>query len=120
MTTSSGKRKGLLSSGKVEAEQNTFLSVLVLNGSQCKKKIKRICACEQTGEVLKLGHFRWMEFLKTYPNLLGSKKYLGEKYAQGNAYFEKSENYSCIRGALNHFCKGDAALIVRAWLKTLK
>lgn len=56
MTTSSGKRKGLLSSGKVEAEQNTFLSVLVLNGSQCKKKMKRMCACEQTEEVLKLGH----------------------------------------------------------------
>lgn len=82
--------------------------------------MKRMCACEQTEEVLKLGHFRWMKSLKTYLNLLGGKDYLREKCTQGNAYSKKSENYSYTSNVLNHFCKGDTALIIRSWLKTLK
>lgn len=65
MTTSSGKRKGVLSSGKVEAEQNTFLSALVGMVLSVRKRLKE-CAFEQTEEIRKLGHFVWMEFLKTY------------------------------------------------------
>lgn len=91
--------------------------MLVLNGSQCKKKIKRICACEQTGEVLKLGHFRWMEFLKTYPNLLGSKKYLKGKVHSRQCIFWKIRKLflykECTQSLLQGWCSSNSKNLVK-------
>lgn len=115
MTTSSGKRKGVLSSGRVEVERNTFLSALAGVVLSARKRWKEYEYLRKLRKYWNLGTlYGW--HLQNIAVPLGGKDCLGGRWTQGTPY---SENYSSTIQRLNHFCK-DAAALGRSWFKTWK